>query len=208
MSWEKARAKIQQGKSYQDTVPVPFGDPETGEVETISLTHELLDEDQYWDVAQSIDASALEGDNELDDDVEEARQRVQELQSKEERSPAEEEELEEKMEVVSRNQGQLMTSLGEETFTALMGVGKTTLVPSEEDIENAFELDAHTQEQRFNFIPNTRDEMREALKLEMEEMVEGQPYPIKFIVGMKAWSETQSVLGETELNDTNPNTTA
>jgi|APHM01.1.fsa_nt_gi hypothetical protein len=207
MTWEQARQKIQSGTSYRDTVRVPFGDPETGELESIELTHRLLTENEYWDVAASIDNEEVEQDD-PDDEVEKAQQTVQRLQGKENLTEYQERELEDALETVQRNQGQLISNLGEETFNALLRVGKTCLAPSETDVDQAFNMPAPKQEQRFNFIPNTRDQVREAVKLEMEEMVQEQPYLIKFIVGLKAWSASQSVVGQTDVDSENPDPNA
>lgn len=203
MSWEQARQKIQQGVDYTDTIDVPFGDPETGDVETIELTHRLLNENEYWELAQSIDTDTMDQDD-PDEEVVEAQQRVRELQQKDELTTAEEEELEDKLTLIQREQGSLFEAFGEETFDALMEIGKKTLVPSDEDIEAVFDLDPTTQEDRFNFIPSSRAEVKEALELEMQNTVTEQPYPIKLLVGMKAWTESQSILGETDLVEGNP----
>jgi hypothetical protein len=203
MTWEQARQKIQSGTSYRDTVRVPFGDPETGELESIELTHRLLTENEYWNVAASIDNSEVEQDD-PDGEVEKAQQTVQRLQGKENLTPHQEKELESALETVQQNQGQLISNLGQETFDALLDVGKTCLAPSQEDVDAAFNMSPPEQEQRFKFVPNTRDEMRDAIKLEMEDMVEDQPYLIKFIVGLKAWSASQSVVGQTDVDSENP----
>lgn len=205
MAWEDARQKIQQGTDYTDTVDVPFGDPQTGDVETVELTHRLLNENEYWNVASSIDTDAIE-QTDPDEEVVEAQRRVTELQQKDddELTEAEQRELEEKLALIQREQGTLFDVFGQETFETMMDVGKMTLVPSEADIDAAFQKDVSEQDERFGFVPSTRDQMREALELEMQEMVEEQPYPIKLIVGMKAWSESQSILGETDLNEGNP----
>ncbi len=215
MSWEEARQKIQKGREYRDTVDVPFGDPVTGEVVTIELTHRLLDEEEYWNVAQSIDTEALDddddgdgdgdGDDGVDEEVREAQERARELQQKDELSDAEERELEQCLQTVHEQQGALLDILGEETFDALLNVGQTTLTPSSNDIQNAFDLTPDEQEDRFGFVPSTKEQMRDALELEMEEEVTDQPYPIKLMVGMKAWAESQSVLGDTDIDASNPN---
>jgi hypothetical protein len=207
MTWNKARQKIQSARSYTDTVDVPFGDPETGEIETVELTHRLLNETEYWSVAQSIDQGAVDNPD-TDDEAGEAQKVVAELQGKENLNDKEQRRLEEALQTMQENQGSLMSQLGEETFDALMDVGKTCLVPSGEDIEAGFDLAPPEMKKRFNFVPNTRDEMKEAIELEMQEELEEQPYPIKFIVGMKAWSESQSVLGQTQLDSTDPDPNA
>lgn len=198
MTWEKARQKITEGVEYRDTVPIPFGD------ETIDLTHRLLNEGELFEIESAIDHSALQehrqsGDD--DDDVSAAEARVRELQSKDELSEREERELKDLSQRLAAQQQGIMDSMGYETYQAFMKAGKTALVPSEEDINNAFELDPSEQKDRFGDIPNTRDQMFDALKTEMETVVDDQPYPIKFMVGQKAYAESLSVLGNVDADD-------
>ena len=206
MTWERARQKIQEGVDYTDTIEIPFADPHTGDVELIELTHRLLTETEYTEVQQSIDLTGLsEVDIDADVDLQELQDRITELQQKDDLTAAEEQELEDKLQVAQQQEAAMMEAMGAETFKALMGVGKKCLVPSSEDVQNGFDLSPSEQEERFNFTPTTRDEMRDAIKLEMESMVEEQPYPVKLQVGLKAWDESQTLLGETELNETDPN---
>jgi hypothetical protein len=193
MTWEKARQKITEGTEYTDTVPVPFGN------ETIELTHRLLNESELLEIEASIDRSELT--DHAESDLSDAQQRIQTLQQKDELSDEEERELQELAQQVQAEQAGLMDSMGYDTFQAFMEAGKKALTPSSEDIDNAFDLNSDEQERRFNFRPSTRDEMREALELEMREMVEDQPYPIKLIVGQKAYSESLSLLGDVEGNE-------
>ena len=163
MTWEQGRRKITEGKEYTNTVPVPFGD------ETIELTHRLLTEGELLEVEASIDREELTDHTESE--LSDAQQRIQTLQGKDELTDSEEQELKDLAQQIQAEQAGLMNSMGYDTFTAFMKAGKKALTPSETDIENGFDLDTDEQQRRFNFRPSTRDEMREALELEMEEMV-------------------------------------
>ena len=202
MSWHKAQAKIRKGKNYTDTVEVPFVDPETGETTHIDLHYRLPSETEQLKVQQAVDFSELEDVNQGEDIVE-AQERVRELQAKDDLTPAEEQELQEQMRVVQQNEAELMSAMGEEMFDAILDLGKTCLTATDEDVNAAFEQDPATQRERFNFIPETRDDMREALELEQNTLLEEQPYPVKFTVGMAAFDESQSLLDDTDLDEGN-----
>lgn len=190
MTWADARQKIIDGREYTDTVDVPFGD------EVLTLTHKLLTETELLEIESSIDREELT--DHAESDLSDAEQRIQTLQQKAELTDEEERELKELAKQVQAERAGLMNSMGMETFNAFMDAGKKALTPAEEDIDDAFELDPSKQETRFNFTPTTREEMREALELEMQEMVVDQPYPIKLIVGQKAYGESMSLLGNVE----------
>jgi len=192
MSWLEAREKIQEGTSYTDAVDVPFGD------RTIELTHRLLDESELYEVEAAIDREQMM--EYQADDMSDAEQRIRELQSKDELSGAEEQELQELAQQIQAQQAGIMDAMGEDAFDAFMDAGKMALTASESDIDEHFELSTDEQERRFNFIPQTREDMREAIELEMREMVVEQPYPIKLIVGQKAYFESIALLGDADLD--------
>jgi len=193
MTWEKARQKITEGVEYRDTVPVQFGD------ETIDLTYRLLNEGELFEVESAIDTEALLEHRESEDSAVESR--IRELQQKDTLSDREKRELEDLSQRLAAEQQGIMDSMGYETYQAFMNAGKTALVPSEEDINNAFELGIDEQERRFGTVPNGRDEMFDALKTEMETMVDNQPYPIKFMIGQTAYAESLTVLGDVDNED-------
>jgi len=192
MSWLEAREKIQEGTSYTDTVDVPFGD------RTIELTHRLLDESELYEVEAAIDREQMM--EYQADDISNAEQRIRELQDKAELSTAEEQELQELAQQIQAEQAGIMDAMGEDAFDAFMEAGRTAITPSQDDIDEHFELSTDEQERRFNFIPKTREDMREAIELEMREMVVEQPYPIKLIIGQKAYFESIALLGDADLD--------
>jgi len=192
MSWLEAREKIQEGTSYTDTVDVPFGD------RTIELTHRLLDESELYEVEAAIDREQMM--EYQADDMSNAEQRIRELQDKAELSTAEEQELQELAQQIQAEQAGIMDAMGEDAFDAFMEAGRTAITPSQDDIDEHFELSTDEQERRFNFIPKTREDMREAIELEMREMVVEQPYPIKLIIGQKAYFESIALLGDADLD--------
>ena len=191
MTWLEARQEITEGKEHRDTVPVPFGD------KTIELTHRLLTETELLEIESTIDREKMV--EHMESEASDAEQRLQQLQSKDELTAAEQQELQDLAQQIQAEQAGIMNSMGMETFRAFMDAGKTALTPSDEDIQEHFDLSTEEQRRRFNFLPETRGDMREAIELEMEEMVEEQPYPIKLIVGQKAYSESLSLLGDTDL---------
>jgi len=195
MSWEQARQKIHEGREWTDTVSVPFGD------ETIPLTYQLLPETTLWEIERAMDKGELEN---ADVEMGDTEQRIQELSTKDNLTAAEEEELRELGMEVQAKQADVLDSMGEDGFAAIMEAGKEALTPSSADIDAAFDTPSTEQERRFNFVPTTRDEMREALELEMQTEVEEQPYPIKFIVGQAAYAESMSLLGSTDIDSGNP----
>lgn len=192
MSWLNARQKIIEGKDYTDTVDVPFGS------ETIEFTHTLLDEAELLEVESSLDREQMVEHSQSD--MSDAQQRVQALQQKDELTDEEESELRDLMQQIQAEQGGLMDSMGEDAFDAFMDAGKKTITASEEDIDEHFDLSIDEQERRFNFVPETREEMRNAIELEMRDMIDEQPYPIKLIVGQKAYMESLSVLGDVDMD--------
>lgn len=199
MAWEDANKKMEEGKQWTDTIPVPFGD------DTIELTYSLLPERKFWDVQKSLDFDSIqeqmEGENA---ELAEAEERLQELLAKDELTEAEEQELQEIGRKLNTNQADFISQLGDDAFNSLLNAGKEALTPSDIDIENGFDLSPTEQENRFGFVPKTREQMRDALELEMQEQVEGQPYPVKFIVGQAALAESMSLLGATDVNTGNP----
>lgn len=196
MSWLEARQEITEGKQHRDTVEVPFGD------KTIDLTHRLLTESELLDIETEIDREEMV--DHIESDMSDAEQRLKQLQQKDELSSAEEQELRELAQQIQAEQAGLMDSLGEEAFEAFMEAGRTALTASEEDIDEHFDLPTDEQRRRFNFVPETREDMREAIELEMEEMVVDQPYPIKLIVGQKAYGESMRLLSDSDLDVGNP----
>ena len=200
MSWLEARPKIEQGREHTDTVEVPIGGG------TITLTHRLLTERELTDVEAALDRQDMV--DHIESDVSDYEQRFQELQSKDELTAAEKQELEDLGRQIQAEQAGIMDSMGKEAFDAFMDAGKKALVPTDDDIDDYFGMEASEQRDIFGFLPETRTEMREAIKDDMVEVVEGQPYPFKFIVGQKAYAESLSLLGDTDLDAGNPTPTA
>jgi len=108
--------------------------------------------------------------------------------------------LQELAQQIQAEQAGIMDAMGEDAFDAFMEAGRTAITPSQDDIDEHFELSTDEQERRFNFIPKTREDMREAIELEMREMVVEQPYPIKLIIGQKAYFESIALLGDADLD--------
>lgn len=196
MSWIQARQKISEGKEYRDTIDVPFGG------ETIELSHRLLTESELMEIEATIDRQQMV--EHIESEMSDAEQRFQELQSKAELTASEERELTELGQQIQAEQAGIMDSMGEETFDAFMDAGRKAIVPSEEDIDAHFDMTSDEQRSIFGFAPTTRDEMHDAIKDDMVDMVQDQPYPIKLIIGQKAYGESLSLLGDTDVDAGNP----
>ena len=187
----KARQKIQEGKDWRGTANVVLGG------DTQELTHRLLTETEFFEVRQSIDLQKLQ--EYAQEEESEAEKRVKELQQKEELSDAEEEELEELSVEVQQKQAEIEEALGENAYQSLMDAGKKALVPSEEDVTEAMNLPVEEQKRIFGRIPNGgKPVFRDLLKSDMEEMVEEQPYPIKYLIGQQAFVESVKLLGKSK----------
>lgn len=185
-----ARRKMNEGADMTMTTPVPFGD------ETIEMTHRLLSESELMKVQSEIDQEALR-EHRVEDETEE-EERLRELQQKDELSEKEEKEFNEVAEAVQRQQSGIMNSLGYDTFKAFMTTGKMALRPSDNDIQDVFQLDPERQKAMFDTVPNTREEVEELLIQDMRETVESQPYPVKFIVGQTAYAESMKLFGDVD----------
>lgn len=188
----KARQKINEGTDFRKEVPVPMGD------EDVKLTHSLLPENELLRIQAEIDQEALmehQSDGESEEQAE-----LRELQKKDDEDLTEEDEkrMAALQEEVSRQQAGLMNSLGYDTFKAFCVVGKRCLEPTEGDIEDAFDLTTAEQNEFYGEELTTRDRARELVKEDMVEMVEDQPYPIKFIVGQSAYTESMKLFGDAD----------
>jgi len=190
--WVKARNKITDGTDWRGTVAVPMGD------ETIDIGHRLLHESEFFTVKQAIDLGELAEyeDEAMDGDQE----RLQELQAKdaEELSERETEELEDLSKKLAVKQSEIEQKLGEDVYEKLLWAGEKAIAPTSDDISNVMS-DLELQKQMFGeAIEGGQQEFEERIKADMEQMVVGQPYPIKYMIGQTAYKESMQLLGNGE----------
>lgn len=187
--WAELRNQIQQGADWRGTVNVPVGD------ETFEITYRLLTESERQSLLPRIDMKSLvEHREEGQSDAEEV---VEDLQSADDLSEAEEEQLQEAQMDLARQRADLIDALGAETFEAIRDAGRIGIVPDEEDVSQVMEEPIAESRERFGPIddvpdaPETRAEAREAVVAEMDHWLEQSPYPVKFTVGQEVFAATQ-----------------
>lgn len=190
----RAKSKISSATNWRGDVNVSLGD------ETVTFKHRLLNEEEFLNLKRLLDTDALQdADDPGNVGQTDAQERLLELQQKEELEENEEEELRELTEQVAQQTDKIEDALGDEGYGYLMELGKATIRPSDEDVKYVYE--APPDEMRdlmgIHTLPNpiTEDTIEEHLQEELVDMISEQPYPIKLNVGMQAFSETISVLG-------------
>jgi len=119
-----------------------------------------------------------------------------ELQRKDELTDAEEDELIELAEEVNPEE-EGRDSLPDEAVDALMDAGIHAVEPTEGDVQDILAAPPDVQERVFGEIPDHLDSdvAREKLRAYMRDQIEGQPFPIKFTLGQRAYMETVAVAG-------------
>lgn len=189
-----ARRKITQGTDWRGTANVSIGG------ETMEIGHRLLTEDEFLELKRVIPLSELQEYEE--EDQSEAEERLQELQAKDDLTESEEGELERLQAEVASMQEEIEDVLGEDAYEMILESGKRAIAPTDADIDDFLDADPDLQCQiagvdSIKQLPAhmSRDEAEEILEEDMQRMVEGQPYPIKFTIGMQAFQETVRVLG-------------
>lgn len=185
--WAKAKRKIREGKNWRGTANVQLGDVQA------ELGFRLLTEDEFLELQADIDKEALReyrGEEETD-----AERRLMELQEKDELDDDEKAELEEVTREVESQRAGIADALGKKTFDAFLQAGEEAIMPTDDDIEDAFDATPDEQEERFGTIPNTRSEMEESLKREMQDVVADSPYLVRFTLGQQAFAESAKLLG-------------
>lgn len=188
----RAKKKIADAKNWRGDVNVSLGD------ETVTFAHRLLTEGEFFEIKQALNLEAAT-DNSGNVGQTEAQERLLELQQKEELSEEEEEELSELAGEVAQEMDQIEDALGDEGYNILMDMGQRAIEPTDEDIEYVYDCNPQEMKQLMGVssLPNpiTKDAVAEELRGELVDMVKNQPYPITVNVGMQAFSETMSVLG-------------
>jgi len=184
-----ADEKIEQGINWQDTMSIPIAG------EKIEFGFSLLEERVRQHVQNQLPLDEFR--KYRSDGMSDEHKRLMELQRKDDLSEDEREELIELAEQVNPEE-EGRDSLGDEAIDALMDAGKAALEPTEDDVSDLLAADPETQQRIFGGeLPNHMDAdvARETLREYMQDRVEGQPFPIKFTLGQRAYMETVAVQG-------------
>jgi len=190
----RANEKIDRGVDWRGTVEIELGD------ETVEYTHRLLNESETMRVRQALDTEAAAS---VDDEAVDAekRERLAELQQREELDEDEKEELREIVADLAGDDEALQDALGEDGLYLLMEMGQNTIEPSDEYVEwvldqppsDQAEILGVDEDELGGFTPT--DRVRTELRRTLRDKIDGQPFPIKIQIGMSAFAETMSVLG-------------
>jgi hypothetical protein len=184
-------------KEYRGYANIPVGEA------TYEVPYELLSHDQQLEVQGDINLEALaetDGAVDLDEETETAEQRVQELQSKDDLTEVEKQELREAQQTLMQNNAELVDKLGSETLKAFHKAGRMAIAPDTEDVNNVMDNPIEAKE-RFADIPGapafgsgeiTREAAARALKAEMRSILDDNPLPIYFTLGQQVFEESQS----------------
>lgn len=184
----RADEKIEQGTDWQDTMQIPIA----GEQMEFGFT--LLDERVRQRVQNVLPLDEFRDYRK--DGMSDEQERLMELQRKDDLSEDEQEELVElAQEVNPEEEGR--DSLGDDAVDALMDAGKHAIEPTEGDVQDVITADPDVQERVFGEIPDHLDDetAREHLREYMRDRIEGQPFPIKFQLGQRAFMESVAVMG-------------
>jgi hypothetical protein len=184
----KADDKIQQGTEWKDTISIPMAG------EKLEFGFALLDERPRQKLQNELPLDELR--EYKSDGMSEEQKRLMELQRKDELTEEEEDEfLELNEEVNPEEEGR--EKLSNAAVDKLMDAGKHALEPTEDDVSDLMSAPPDKQEDILGEIPDhlDHDEAKDALREYMQERLEEQPFPIKYVLGQRAYMETVSVLG-------------
>jgi predicted RNA binding protein with dsRBD fold (UPF0201 family) len=184
----KADDKIQLGTEWKDTISIPMAG------EKLEFGFSLLDERPRQKLQNELPLDELR--EYKSDGMSDEQKRLMELQRKDELTEEEEEEfLELNEEVNPEEEGR--EKLSNAAVDKLMDAGKHALEPTEDDVSDLMGAPPDKQEDILGEIPDhlDHDEAKDALREYMQERLEEQPFPIKYVLGQRAYMETVSVLG-------------
>lgn len=183
-----ADEKIEEGLDWEDTETIPVAGDQ------LEFGFSLLDERVRQHVQNTLPMEELQEYQR--DGMSEEHERLMELQRKDDLTEEEQEEATRLMQEVNPEE-EGRDSIGDEAVDALMDAGKHAIKPTEGDVQDVLNADPQTQERIFGEIPDHLDSetAEELLKSYMEDRIEEQPFPIKFLLGQRAYMETVAVLG-------------
>lgn len=182
-----ADEKIEQGLDWQETMTIPVA----GEQMEFGFT--LLNERVRQKVQNTLPMEEFQ--KYQNEEVSEEHKRLMELQRKDDLTEDQEEELLELAEEVNPEE-EGREKLGEDAVDKLMDAGKHAIEPTEGDVQDVLALPPDQQEDILGHVPQGgADEVRDDLRAYMRERIEEQPFPIKFMLGQRAYMETVAVAG-------------
>lgn len=185
----RADEKIEQGTEWSDTMSIPVAG------EKLEFGFTLLNERVRTKVQNELPMDELR--KYRSDGMSDDHKRLMELQRKDELTDSEQDELIELAEEVNPEE-EGRDSLGDGAVNALMDAGKHALEPTEGDVNDVLQADPPTQQRFFDGeLPDhmNADVVRDALREYWRDRLEGQPFPIKFTLGQRAYMETLAVQG-------------
>lgn len=189
----RANRKVSDARNWRGDVQVALGD------ETVTFKHRLLSEQEFLNVKKELSLSDVNDGESGNVGQTEAQERLLELQQKEELDESEEDELRELNQEVAQQTDKVEDALGEDGYDLFLELGKKTIEPDNESVEYVYNASPAEAKELMgvNTLPNplTKERVREHMSEKLSDMVTDQPYPIKLNVGMQAFSETLSVLG-------------
>ncbi len=183
----KADEKIEEGTDWQDTLKIPIAG------EKLEFGFTLLDETVNQRVQSTLPLDEFRDYRK--GGMSDEQKRLMELQRKDELSDEEREELIELSEEVNPEE-EGRDKLDDEADDELMDAGVHAIEPTEGDVQDAMSLSPDRQEEMFGrIIEGGKEEFRDAMRDYMRERIQEQPFPIKFMIGQRAFMETISVQG-------------
>jgi len=181
-----ADEKIEQGIEWTDSMNIPIAG------EKLEFGFSLLNERVRQKVQTTLPIDELQQYRK--DDTSEDHERLMELQRKDELTEDEREELLELAEKVNPEQ-EGRDSLGDEAVDALMDAGKHAIEPTDGDVSDIMSADPETQQRMLGTLDVNQESARDKLREYMRDRIEEQPFPIKFVLGQRAYMETVAVQG-------------
>lgn len=191
---------------YRDYANIPVGD------DTYELPYRLLDQEEQLEVQAKIEMSSIaeaEGSLDVSEETERAEERVQELQSKDDLTESEKDELREAQTTLAKNRGELLDAMGKDTLMAFYEAGRSAISPDKEDVDHVMDnpIEAKSRFDDIDGAPTpdngeyTRERARRALRKEMLAILDPSPFMVYFTLGQQVWQESQSageVVGSSE----------
>lgn len=182
-----ADEKIDKGTDWQDTMSIPVAG------QKLEFGFSLLNERARQNVQNTLPIDEYKQYKQ--DGMSDEQQRMMKLQRKDDLSSDEQEELLElAQEVNPEEEGR--DKLGDDAVDALMEAGKKAIEPTDGDVQDAMALSPDKHQEMFGeVIEGGHEQFRDAMAAYMRERIEGQPFPIKFSLGQRAYMETMAVAG-------------
>lgn len=181
--------KVEEGDSWRGTIRVTLDDEEH------ELTIRQLYDPELREVLSKVDREELQSlRDEIPSDV---MEEYQELQTKEDLSEEEEERFAELEERVDEESGNIFEHLSEETFEGIRKCARCAVVPSEEDLREAFMERAPEIESEYGIKVSEPSDVEQALQDDIDYLIDHSTDFTSFTIGIQALVET---VGESEGN--------